>query len=194
MKKEITVVDYQPEWAEQFRAFCSVFQKYLEGKELAIEHVGSTSVEGLAAKPILDIDIIVEDDDRKLSIVIGILETLGYRHVGDQGVPGREALKPNTKYAPIDGSDRVWPKHHLYVCREGAVPLQNHLTLRDYLRTHPEKRKAYGMLKKQLAEKFPNDMDAYIDGKTEFIVEILQDNGFTHSTLEAIKGINAKDS
>lgn len=189
--KKVVVTDYQPEWAEQFKAFKAVFQKHLKDIVLSIEHVGSTAVPGLAAKPILDMDIIVADV-QQLAEVIRRLEKLGYRHVGDQGVPGREVVKPVSDLVPIDGSGRQWPRHHLYICKEGVPSLQNHLNLRNYLRSHPQKAAAYGALKKQLAAQFPHDIDAYIDGKTTFILEILAETGITSEDLAVARAINLK--
>jgi GrpB-like predicted nucleotidyltransferase (UPF0157 family)/GNAT superfamily N-acetyltransferase len=189
---KIVVVDYQPIWSEQFRDFQSILARSLVGAYLTIEHVGSTSVPGLAAKPILDMDIVVADD-KQLQEVICRLEKLGYRHVGDQGVPGREVVKPVSNLVPLDGSGREWPKHHLYICQQGVPSLQNHLNLRDYLLAHPEAVKAYGDLKKQLAARFPDDIDAYIDGKTAFILDILEKVGMQAEDLTVARAVNILD-
>ena len=80
--------------------------------------------------------------------------------------------------------------HHLYVCQEGVTPLRNHLVLRDYLRLHPEKVVEYGNLKKLLAENFPNDIDSYVAGKTDFILEILKESGFSGKELQLVANAN----
>lgn len=127
-----------------------------------IQHVGSTSVPGLCAKPIIDIDIIVADR-AKLASVATALQDISYRHLGDLGIPGREAFK----------ADDHAITHHLYACLADSPALKNHLTLRDHLRSHPTDREAYGALKRELARKFPHDIDSYIAGKTAFIEGIL---------------------
>lgn len=170
MRPKITVIPYNPDWRNQFKALESVLLKSVKNDILSIEHVGSTSVKGLAAKPIIDLDIIIEDDDVKLKNVIQKLSVLGYEHVGDLGVTGREAFKRPTEKVPDDGSGKDWFRHHLYVCKKGITSLQNHLNLRDYLRSNPAAVLEYGALKQELARQFPYNIDAYIDGKTDFIV------------------------
>ena len=187
---KIVIADYDPNWSAQFAALQSVFRNHLKDAIITIEHVGSTSVEGLAAKPILDIDIVVKDDDRVVDSVIEQITTLGYRHRGDLGIIGREVLKAKSIESPLDGFGTHWLKHHLYVCREGCVSLQNHLDFRDYLRGHPQDRLAYGKLKKSLALQYPYDIDAYIDGKTAFILQVLEHTGFAQDDLDDIKKQN----
>lgn len=122
-----------------------------------IEHVGSTSVPGLAAKPVIDIDIVAHSRDAVMSS-IRALETIGYRHVGDLDIPGREAMRE-----PAND-----PRHHMYVCARDAVPLIEHLTFRDYLRANPSKAAEYAALKRQLATRF-DDVNDYAEAKTDFV-------------------------
>lgn len=105
---------------------------------------------------------------------------MGYVHRGDLGVPDREAFA-----VPED-----FPRHHLYLTPTDSLSLKNHLELRDYLRANPERAKAYGDLKHRLAEEFPNAIDSYVDGKTDFILGIFRDLGFSEEELAAIEGIN----
>ena len=84
--------------------------------------------------------------------------------------------------------------HHLYVCREGVTPLRNHLALRDYLRSHPDKVVAYGELKKRLAQQFPHDIDSYISGNTDFILDILEESSFSDNELQWIAHPNRNPS
>jgi GrpB-like predicted nucleotidyltransferase (UPF0157 family) len=114
--------------------------------------------------------------------VIDQLAKIGYPHCGDLGVPGREA------FGCPDGT----PAHHLYACIAGNEGLRNHLAVRDYLRSNPAAAQAYGQLKKQLAARFPDDIDGYIDGKKEFILAILAKTGFSPESIAAIRGINSK--
>lgn len=158
----IEVVDYQPSWPDEFQSYAERLKQSLDGLVIGIEHVGSTSVTGLAAKPIIDIDIVISSR-AVLGQVLQRLETIGYKHIGNDGIPGREAFK--------------WPgekRHHLYVCAVNAHNLHNHLIFRDYLREHPEAADAYGQLKKRLAHQYKQDADFYCEAKTEFIQQIVE--------------------
>jgi GrpB-like predicted nucleotidyltransferase (UPF0157 family) len=170
--RHIVIEEYSSGWSEAFAQLQSAYRSRLGSYVAAIEHVGSTSVEGLAAKPVIDIDLIIEDS-ALLRPVITVLEDLGYRHAGDT-------------LTPVDGSSRTWPAHYLYVCTAGSISLKNHLAFRNYLRSHPKKAKAYGELKKKLAKENPNDIDAYVSGKTEFITGVLKEMGFGPAELDDI--------
>jgi GrpB-like predicted nucleotidyltransferase (UPF0157 family) len=176
----ITVVDYDPIWPSTFNELKSTIWPAISDIARAIEHVGSTSVPGLAAKPNIDITIVVKDISG-LEQVIGRLATIGYRHGGDQGIPGREAFKrpENT------------PRHNLYAAVEGDLGLRNHLAIRDHLRRNSDSANTYGALKKQLAEKF-TDIDDYVEGKTEFLLGILVQEGIQEEELQTIRDLNRK--
>ena len=122
----IEVVEYRPSWVDEFQSYAKLLQQSLGDLVIGVEHVGSTSVAGLAAKPIVDIDIVISSRI-VLGQVLQKLATISYKHIGNDGIPGREAFK--------------WPgerRHHLYVCAVNAPNLHNHLIFRDYLRAHPE--------------------------------------------------------
>ena len=125
---------------------------------IAVEHVGSTAVPGLASKPILDVDVVVSSAT-EVAQAIRRLGELGYQHVGDQGVTGREAFE-----SPHDSCP-----HHLYLVVRGSEPLRNHIRFRDYLRTHPHTAREYERLKHKLAEQFREDREGYTQGKAEFV-------------------------
>lgn len=177
----IVVEDYNPEWKERFNELKQEIWPLVKNWADSIEHVGSTSVEGLAAKPIIDLDIVL-DDFSKLKYVIKALESLGYEHRGDLGIKDREAFqKENPKF-----------KHNLYVCLKGSLALNNHLILRDHLRDNPKDRIAYSEKKKQLATEFPEDIDSYLDGKTDLILDILNQYQFDTEELQNIQSVNKK--
>jgi GrpB-like predicted nucleotidyltransferase (UPF0157 family) len=183
--KKIIIEPYSPEWPLVFEKLREVYQLHLGNYILDIQHVGSTSVPGLAAKPVLDIDIIIAHKENFTEIV-RILHSLGYWHNGNQGITDREAFKRSSENVPFLDVQHVWPAHHLYVCPHDSISLKNHLTLRNYLRQHPEKAKAYETLKKQLAEENPHDISRYIAGKTSFITAIVQEAGFDKNSIEKI--------
>ena len=191
--RTIAVVDYDPMWPRVCEEVRATVWKVLKDFAIAVEHVGSTSVPGLAAKPIVDVDVVVASPSKPrksfstdfnaasdIGKAIEQLATLGYEYRGDLGVTGREAFRNPPGVT----------SHHLYVCREGVTPLRNHLALRDYLRSHPDKVVAYGDLKKRLAQQFPHDIDAYIAGKTNFILHILEESSFSDDELQRIANPN----
>jgi GrpB-like predicted nucleotidyltransferase (UPF0157 family) len=176
----IVVVDYDPAWPRVFETLRAPIRAALGDIALAIHHVGSTAVPGLAAKPIVDIDVVVPAD--RVAAAIAGLAAIGYEHKGDLGVPGREAMRhpPGT------------PRHHVYVCPEGNTALANHLAVRDYLRAHPDAARDYADLKTRLAVQFADDVDGYVEGKSTFLIDVLRRSGFDADTLRAIERINRR--
>jgi|SRR5581483_3094632 len=156
------VVDYDPAWPAQFDELARPIRAALAALEPEVEHVGSTSVPGLAAKPIVDVDVVVRTKEDVPAAIEG-LRTLGYVYQGDKGIPGREAF--------------LWPPHaaphHVYVVVAGSKPHVDHLAFRDHLRAHPEVAAAYAELKRGLAERFGDDRFGYTDAKTSFIAGVL---------------------
>jgi GrpB-like predicted nucleotidyltransferase (UPF0157 family) len=176
----IVVEAYNPRWPEHFAAISAELWPAVSGLATSIEHVGSTSVPGLAAKPIIDIDIVIPDI-LQLPDTVRALEELGYEHRGNLGIEGREAFRRRTPPAI---------PHNLYVCPSESDALRNHLILRDTLRSDPELRSQYSALKYELAAKFPNSIDAYVEGKSDFILKILEKDGMEESKLAAIRSMN----
>lgn len=175
MPRPVIVVDYDPAWPDQFEELRRVLTAALGDVAMRIEHVGSTSVPGLAAKPILDIDVVIESREM-LTEAINRLNSLGYRHEGDLGVRGREAFDSGEHEfheVPLDGSGRMWPRHHLYVCARDSRELARQLAFRDWLRGHEEDRVRYADLKRGLAEIFRDDRDAYCDAKRGLVESVL---------------------
>jgi GrpB-like predicted nucleotidyltransferase (UPF0157 family) len=162
MADPVTVVDYDPNWPTQFERLKERVARSIPEFVLRIEHVGSTAVTGLAAKPSVDL-IIQLDDTAQLAIVIQRLGALGYRHEGDLGVAGREA------FAVPPGEAR----HHLYVCLPGCAQLAKQVAFRDYLRAHEGARTEYAALKCQLAKEHRNDRTTYTEAKAGFVARVL---------------------
>lgn len=171
--EQVVVVPWQPEWPARFEGIRAALLPALEGLICACEHVGSTSVPGLAAKPIIDIDIVIPDM-AAFGPVKEALASLGYRHEGNLGIPGREAFKYDDKPELMT--------HHLYVCARNSAELQRHLALRDYLRAHPQDRDRYAQVKLAAAARHPMDIDAYIAEKSDIIQEIYAKCGLRPET------------
>lgn len=170
MKKHVVVEPYDEAWKDDFAAIRDELEAVLNGLVLRIEHVGSTSVEGLSAKPVIDIDVVISDRII-LPEVISALESIGYSHEGDLGIPGREAFK-------YEGKDHL-KKHHLYVCTQDAEELKRHITFRDYLRSDPDAVAEYSRIKEEGARLYPDDIDKYIEHKSPFIESVYKQIGLT---------------
>ena len=162
--KEIVVEDYNPEWPAWSEQVCAVVWPAVAGVALRIDHVGSTSVPGLAAKPIIDMDIVVAAED-DVGPVIDALAVIGYRWEGDLGVPGRQAFRQRS---PTD-----LPSHHLYLVVEDNRAHQDHWLLRDLLRDDPDARERYGRLRRRNAEAAEGDIDHYVAAKAALVAELL---------------------
>lgn len=175
----IEVVDWSPRWAEQFEEVTVVLGRALaDVRSARVEHVGSTSVPGLAAKPILDVDVVVEPGEE--AAAVAALESVGYVHRGDLGVVGREAF-----HAPGD------PRRNVYVCTAGTANVRNHLAVRDVLRRRADLREAYDAVKRALAADPDMDIDTYIAGKSAVLQEVLEASGeFSAAELAAIRRLN----
>lgn len=184
----IIIEKHNEAWPQQFDELKHVLSDVLVSVPHSIEHVGSTAVPGLAAKPVIDIDIII-DNDKELDRVILSLAGVGYRFAGDMGITGRYAFKRSSDDVPHTTPGRTWPGHHLYCCIAGSVSLNNHLLFRDALRRDPELAKAYAALKQELASS-TSDMNVYVESKSSFIETVLRHAGFTSETLERINREN----
>ena len=163
--KQVTVLSYDEKWKQDFLEIKKEIAEALGTFAIVVEHVGSTSVEGLAAKPIIDIDVVVKSDD--IERAIQALAAIGYIHEGNLGIEGREAFA-------YEGKEHL-QRHHLYVCPEDSEELKRHLAFRDYLRTHQAAREAYGKAKSAAAKLYPDDIDKYIEYKSPIIEEIYAD-------------------
>jgi GrpB-like predicted nucleotidyltransferase (UPF0157 family) len=160
--QSVIMAEYDSEWPARFEALRDRIATALGPLALAIEHVGSTSVPGMCAKPIVDLDVVVRPED--IAAAIAAVEALGYRHEGNLGVEGREAFRWVAEF----------PEHHLYVCPRGSPALERHLLIRDYLRRHPDEARQYAQLKKQLAQKYHGNRTKYQAAKAEFVDAMME--------------------
>ena len=166
--KHVIVLPYDENWKNEFEKIRHELSEALGELALSIEHVGSTSVQGLSAKPIIDIDVVINDTSL-LNDVIASLQSIGYKHEGDLGIPGREAFK-------YDGKEHLM-KHHLYVCAKDSLELKRHISFRDYLKSHPDAISEYSRTKEEGALLYPYDIDKYIEYKSPFIERIYKEIG-----------------
>ena len=161
--KKVVVLPYDPKWASDFQQIRDEIEDAVGHLILRVEHVGSTSVMGMSAKPCIDLDVIIRDITLLPPVIRG-LEAVGYVYEGDLGIPGREAFaytdKPHLK------------PHHLYVCPQDSEELHRHLTFRDYLKSHPEAVAVYSRVKETAARLYPDSIDGYMAYKSPCIEEL----------------------
>ncbi len=160
---KVLVLPYETGWKAAFLEIKQELEAAIGDLALGIEHIGSTSVEGLSAKPCIDIDVIIKDRTI-LDAVIAGLGAIGYIHEGNLGIKDREAF--------AYGNKPHLQKHHLYVCPQDSEELRRHITFRDFLRTNPEAVQMYSSVKEKAALLFPDDIDQYMQYKAPLIAEL----------------------
>ena len=160
-KREIKIADYDPDWPKKFETHAKIITDALGGFALRVEHIGSTSVPGLAAKPVIDILVVVSDSTDE-SAYLPQLEAAGY------------VLRVRE---PDWNEHRMFrtPEHdvHIHIYSAGCPEIQRNLTFRDRLRRNTDDRSRYEQTKRELAAKDWSDMNAYADAKTEMIESII---------------------
>jgi len=171
--ERVEIVPYDKRWPEEFKKLAKIIKDHLGDLCLSVEHVGSTSVPGLPAKPIIDIDIVISDES-KIKEVTEKLRTLDYSPEGKRGIPQRWAFARKNEFTPNDGKGRTWRDHHLYVCPQDSKELKRHIFSREFLRNNPQKALEYGEIKKRYSEEFGFDRIGYSEAKTDFLEEILK--------------------
>jgi len=175
MAKRVVVVPYSEQWKTNFETIKQHLLPVVTDTIISVEHIGSTSVEGLSAKPIIDIDIVIKDYS-VFDTVVERLATLGYIHEGNLGIKDREAFD-------YKGNEDL-PKHHLYVCPEFSPELHKHIAFRDYLRNNSDAAQKYSKVKEDGAKLFSDSIDDYIAYKSPCIEEI-----YRNCTLNKYKAI-----
>ena len=162
---KVVVLPYDSAWKSDFEAIRKEIEHALGDLILGIEHVGSTSVEGMSAKPCIDLDVIIKDYG-VFDAVVRKLEAIGYFHEGDLGIKDREAFRYSDK-AHLQ-------KHHLYVCPVHSQELRRHLCFRDYLRSNETAVRKYSLVKETAARLFPDDIEKYMAYKSPCIEELYE--------------------
>jgi len=176
----VVVQDYSPEWPAQFQSIKEEVETALIGvKHVSIEHVGSTSVPGLAAKPVIDLSVISEREDVDAAIEALTLKG-GYTYMGTMGIPDRHAFrKPG-----------ILPTRNLYVSVKDCQSIRNHLALRDLCRRSEIVRDRYGQVKLELSRREWKNVDEYCEAKSDVINWILEQAGLSEEDRQAIRSIN----
>jgi GrpB-like predicted nucleotidyltransferase (UPF0157 family) len=157
------VTAYDPAWPGQFEQVRARVDAALAGVAHVTEHVGSTAVPGLAAKPIIDLDVVLPDGSGR-DTALRALAAGGWAHQGDQGIAGRDA------FTTVPGL----PYHHLYLVVAGGQAHRDHVDLRDFLRAHPDQAARYAARKQELAPLLLTDREPYLAGKAGLIADLLR--------------------
>jgi len=161
-RSTVKVIPHNELWHQLFAEEQARLRDAIGGYTLAIEHVGSTAVCGLSAKPIIDIALAVQQISDAERCVIP-LENIGYEYRGENGIPGRHFFGK--------GEPRT---HHLHIVEFDSDFWRNHLTFRDYLRQNAGVAAKYQKLKMRLAREYKNNREAYTEGKAAFIENVLK--------------------
>ena len=162
MPQHITVLNYDPEWPLKYERERKAIAEILDGNGISIYHIGSTSVPGLAAKPIIDMMAVVRSLE-KVDDARGKFSELGYEYLGEFGIAGR-------RYFRKGGDERT---HQIHIFQaDDWNNIERRLAFRDYRRTHGKERAEYAKIKTALAQRFPYDIDGYCDGKDAFVREM----------------------
>ncbi|ARI77807.1 GrpB family protein [Halobacillus mangrovi] len=159
--RKVEVKPYTIEWEFMFEEESKKIKGIFQEELVAIYHIGSTSVKGMKAKPIIDLMPVVKEIHRVNDYNVE-MKAIGYHPKGENGIPGR-------RYFEKDGDDRT---HHVHIYEAGNEQIERHLAFRDYLRAHSEERMEYGNLKGELAKRYPFDINAYIKGKEKLVSKI----------------------
>lgn len=164
----IRIVEHQPAWAEAFAAEARRIREVFGARALRIDHVGSTSVPGLAAKPVIDLQVSVSSLEPRAELV-GDLARLGYQHVD---------LGPFDLVYPFFTRPAIWPcTHHVHLCVAGSKEERDHLAFRDHLRRHPATAAAYERVKRRLAARHEgttlDSQERYSLSKSRFVRAVL---------------------
>lgn len=159
---KVEVVPHDAAWRSKFVDESNLITPVLGDNLVIIHHIGSTSIPGIYAKPIIDILVEVKDIT-KVDEPNAAMTALGYEAMGEFGIPGRRFFRKNTE------SQR---SHHVHIFAANSPDIKRHLAFRDYMIAHPEDAQKYSELKRQLAKLYPENIYGYMDGKDGFIKEM----------------------
>jgi GrpB-like predicted nucleotidyltransferase (UPF0157 family) len=158
---EVRVVEYDERWPSLFAAEALRLREACATLPVTLEHVGSTAVPGLCAKPVLDI-LAGHPPDTPAASYVTPFRRVGYEHRGDRGIPGHQFFRR--------GQPRAY---HIHLVEQGGALWREYLAFRDVLRSDPDAKREYTELKRALAGRFSRDREGYIDGKTTFVRTML---------------------
>ena len=159
----VEVVPYNPQWKKAFEAESGQIAKALATNLVVIHHIGSTAIPHIYAKPIIDFLIEVKDINL-VTEQTPAMAALGYEAMGEYGLVGRRYFRKENSLGIRT--------HHVHIYEIYSPEIERHLAFRDYMIAHPEEAEQYSQLKQELAQKYPEDIEGYMDGKYEFVKRI----------------------
>ncbi|MEN1969081.1 GrpB family protein [Lentibacillus sp. N15] len=159
--RQVKITPYNEDWPTKFTKEANILEEIFGSEIVDIHHIGSTSIMGLKAKPIIDIMPVVKDINN-VALFNDAMKQIGYEVKGENGLPGR-------RYFQKGGDNRT---HHVHIYERDHPDIKRHLAFRDYLRMHPDVAKQYGDLKEALTQRFPHDIASYIKGKEQLVLTI----------------------
>jgi GrpB-like predicted nucleotidyltransferase (UPF0157 family) len=154
------LAEYDPGWVELYEGLAERISLALTGLIEGIQHVGSTAIPGMIAKPIIDIDVVIPNYDYFEAVSLRLAD-LGYENEGNLGIPDRIAFGGLDPTAPYCNPERQWITHHLYVCPSFSQELYRDLAFRDFLKSNEDARLRYGRIKLQIEAETGGDRKAY---------------------------------
>jgi len=160
-KRRVEVVSYNSNWKKMYKEESEKIKNILNDIIIDIHHIGSTAIPGIKAKPVIDILAEVKDIEA-VDQYNHEMEELGYEVMGEYGIPKRRFFRKG-------GNKRT---HHIHIFQAGNEEIERHINFKEYLITHPDKRREYSKLKEKLANKYTYDVESYTNGKSDFIKEI----------------------
>lgn len=165
----VELVAYDPKWPQLAKIEIeTLLSKLPANKIIDIQHVGSTAIPGLCAKPIIDIQIAVRSLDEIKLLAVPILQSMGYQYWAENPDTTRMFF---VKGMPPFGEKRT---HHVHIFEANSKHWRGRILFRDYLITHPDIAKEYEQLKQELAKQFTHDREQYTDAKSEFVSKVLK--------------------
>ncbi len=159
----VEVVPYNPQWKKAFESESRQIAKVLATNLVVIHHIGSTAIPNIYAKPIIDLLIEVKDINLLIQQTPAMV-ALGYEAMGEYGLVGRRYFRKENSLGIRT--------HHVHIYEIYSPEIERHLAFRDYMIAHPEEAFQYSQLKQELAQKYPEDIEGYMDGKDEFVKRI----------------------
>lgn len=160
-KRKVEVVSYNPNWKKMYKEESEKVKNILNDIIIDIHHIGSTSIPGIKAKPVIDILVEVKNIE-VVDRYNNKMKELGYEAMGEHGIPKRRFFRKRENKRT----------HHIHIFQVGNEEIERHINFKEYLVAHPDKAREYSKLKEKLANKYTHDVENYINSKSDFIKEI----------------------
>ncbi|KFY84189.1 hypothetical protein V500_09521 [Pseudogymnoascus sp. VKM F-4518 (FW-2643)] len=190
----VTILPYDESWVTAFSTIqAAISAALITVKVLSIEHVGSTSVPGMAAKPVIDIDIVVAEKD--ITAAIAALGLNGYTYHEETASLDRYSFRYNNHERHAKGTEEQMTgeiRRNVYICGPGSLSLKNHLAVREALRNDSKLREEYSSVKMELAQNDHATLSDYVDEKDAVLRKVLSKGGLSKEELDDVEKANIR--